>query len=139
MARKFGTWEQRNGVWDFWPPVVPEGKASIRGIVIAAHNGVYVSSVVCYDETGEALELLRELAAACQSRGLHLWRWQTNFPNFGTRVTWAITRDERKYQRRYHEDGDVIAEEALSAPYGKTKHSEAYGAYQRLLMAVQAL
>lgn len=111
---------------------------SVQEIVRQAHGGATTSSERMYANDGPAADELRALAALCQRHGYSLARWQTNKPNFFTRVTWAVLRPgaKRASQRRYQKDEDVVAEVRMTAPYGRTERSQAYAGYRKLLVAL---
>lgn len=111
---------------------------SVQEIIQQAQGGVTTSCERMYANDGPAADELRALATLCQRHGYSLARWQTNKPNFFTRVTWAVLRPgaKRASQRRYQKDEDVVADVRMTAPYGRTERSRAYKGYHGLLVAL---
>lgn len=74
--------------------------------------------------SGPVVDMIRQISASAEAKGLTLSRWQANKPGRKTVITYAIHSGARADQAR-HQSG-IVASVVLLAPEGKTSRCDAY-------------
>lgn len=98
------------------------------------NSGTYDFTTDTRTYSGPVVELVREIAALAETRGMTLSRWQTNKSTRATVITYTIHSGERASQARYQ--SGVVDSIVLTAIEGKTARCEAYMALTRLRAAL---
>lgn len=88
--------------------------------------------------SSDVVELVKQVEAAAEAKGLTLSRWQANKSGRKVTITYAIHSGDRAVQARYQPEESVVASCTLDALEGTSKRCEAYRKLNAMLSELSA-